>query len=127
MANEISLSVMLDYAKGQRNFSTTGKGFTGILRDVTGGDVTFRTHVVGTSAEALTLGEVGTPGFIVVKNIEGTNTSNYVCLGASTVTSSNGLVKLKNGDVAMFRLGISAPYAISDGNSCEIIYAIIED
>lgn len=125
MANELSLTIVMEYLKGARSLTTIGKGFTGILRDVTGADFNWRSQVIGNStAELLEKGEIGTPGYIAIKNIEGTNTSNYVTIRNGL--SGADVVKLMNGDIALFRLATSTPYAISDGNSCEVIYAVIE-
>lgn len=124
MANELSLTIVMEYLKGSRSLSTIGKGFAGILRDVTGTDFNWRSQIIGSSAELLGLGEIGTPGYIAIKNIEGTNTSNYVEIRDGS--GGADVVKLLNGDIALFRLATSTPYAISDGNSCEVIYAVIE-
>jgi hypothetical protein len=121
MADELTISVTLAFAKGVKSvtYKKTGQQF-----DVSGTDYIQNTQIVGTAEEALRMGEVTTPGYIIIANLDSTN---YVSLRAATGGANT--VELKPGECACFRLArtATAPYVIADTAPVEIEYVLIED
>lgn len=125
MSDEIKLSISLTYAKGGIAVDTSDMGLTALLFTVSGTDYVKSTQVIGTaSSEAIGKGEITTPGWLVVKN---TDATNYVEIERATFTSTNGTVKLKAGEVAVFRIGSTAPHALANTGNCIIHYLMLED
>ena len=78
---------------------------------------------IGTSAEALSLGDVSSPGLASFQNLDDTN---FVEIGVD----SGGFVtfaKLKPGELSIVRLGTSAPYAKADTGAIDLFYIIYSD
>lgn len=73
------------------------------------------------SDEALALGDVTTPGFAVFQNLDDTN---YVEIGTGSFTA---FLKLKPGELAMCRLGTTAPKAQADTAAVDLFYIIYSD
>lgn len=119
MANELQISCSLQYAKG--NFAALNRTFSNLLRDVTGTNMVHNIQAVGTSEEALVIGDIGTPGYMICKNLDATN---FVEIRPGTGTAD--AIKLKPGDVALFRCA-AAPWAIADTAGVELEYYIVED
>lgn len=119
MANEIAVTVGLTFTKSGVT-STADLATTNF--DMTGTDYIRRTQLVGTSEEALDVGEIGTAGWMYVKNNHATQTVSF--RGGSAEAD---FVKLKAGESAVFRLASDTPYAIASGADTNIEYLIIED
>lgn len=119
MANELTLSLSLRFSKSPTQVVEVAKV---LQRDVTGDDYTHKTQTIGTSAEALNIGDITTPGYLVIVNTDGTN---YVEIRDGE--SGADVVKLKAGDWAMFRLTTATPYAIADTGNCVVEYWLVED
>lgn len=120
MASEITgLQVAISFAKG--NFAKKTFTLGPITRDVTGTNAVSNVQVVGTSEEALVIGDIGTPGYMICKNLDATN---FVEIRPGTGTAD--AIKLKPGDIACFRCA-AAPWAIADTAPVELEYTIIED
>lgn len=121
MANELSLTFGLSFSKS---------GITEALNpglklfNVAGSNFMRQTQTIGTSAEAIALGDVATPGYILMHNL---NVTNYV-----EVFNDNGATKpvvhLRPGGWALFEFAItaSAPFAKADTGSCIVEYVLIE-
>lgn len=71
--------------------------------------------------EALALGDVVVPGFAVFLNLDDTN---YVEVGTGSFTP---FIKLKPGEIAMTRLGTTAPRAMADTGNVDLFYIIYSD
>lgn len=119
MANELTLSVSLRYAKGSRKPVKAGK--SGVQLDVSGSDYYEATQSIGTSAEALGIGDITTPGYMYVHNLDATNFVE-IRHGAS----GDDVVKVRAGGIALFELTTTTPFAIADTAAVEIEYTIIE-
>jgi hypothetical protein len=124
MADEITLSLSFRFSKSGRYVDTADFGALGLEFDVSGTDYVHKTQNIGTTAEALSIGDIGTCGWMVVKNLDA---SNYVEISRATFTSGQGTVKLKAGEVAAFRLGSNTPYALANTAACDIEYILVED
>jgi hypothetical protein len=122
MANEVTVSVSLAFSKSGKTieFSKKGKQL-----DVSGDDYLRRTQVIGTSEEALDIGDIATPGYFIGWN---NDTTNYVSIRSGTGAAN--CVELKpGGEPVCFRFarGATAPFAIANTANCTIEYLIIED
>ena len=121
MADEITASASLRYARSTHTafYAVTGKQF-----DQTGTDYAEHTQTIGTTEEALDLGDVGTPGYILLVNLDPTN---FVSVRAAT-GAANAIRLDANGGFALFKLGsgATAPFAIADTAACQIKYLLIE-
>lgn len=125
MADEIVLSIALKYAKGGRAANTDLMSVTGLEIDVTGTDVVRLSQTIGLTVEALDIGDITTPGYIVIKNKETYSGSNYV-----TIRNGSGgadVIKLFGGDACAFRAAAATLFADATGATQEIDILIIED
>jgi hypothetical protein len=117
MADELRLEIDI-------RFSDDGIGLTRLTGpldyDVTKKVYAHFIQAVGTSEEALNLGDIGTGGYCFLKNLDATN---FVKVRPGTGAAD--LIKLLPGDVALFRLVAAAPFAISDTASCNVEVALI--
>lgn len=119
MSDEITINAFLSFTNGVRSDEF---GETGLTFDMSGTDYVRKTQSVGTSEEALNIGEITTPGYILIRNRDATN---FVSLRAAT--GGANCVKIKAGEIALFRLASTAPFVIADTSSVEIEYLLIED
>lgn len=119
MANEIRISISLSFNKSGASLNRD----VSFTADVTGDAVTGGIQEVGTSNEELVQGtDLGTPGWVFVKNLDSTN---YVTL--TETDAANYLIKLLPGEAAIFRCGKTAIYAKADTAACDVEYYIIEE
>lgn len=123
MADEITYSIALRYLKGVRKADTKSLDITGLTIDVTGTDFHVMTQTIATTATALDLGGITTPGVFVVKNLG----SYYVDFHRATFTAGNGTVRLNAGEAQIFRFASTTPYAIAQTAATEIAFLLIED
>lgn len=120
MANEITTAFTLNYSKnGIEESRTLSDEIT-----VSGDDYIAGTESVGTTEEALEMGDVGTAGWAYFKNIDATN---YVELGIVGSGTFYPFAKLKAGESCVLRLGTSTPYAKANTAACRLEYKIYED
>lgn len=119
MANELTVSVSLSFLKGNLSSAIT-RQVTGAKFTVSGSDVTLKTQTIGTAEEAIILGDVATPGFMFVKNLDATN---FVTIRPAT--GGDDCVKLLKGECALFRHAGTAPFAIADTAPVAIEYMLV--
>lgn len=120
MANELTITAMLAFAKSnvEVKASQVSKQF-----DVSGGDTIHRTQIIGNSAEALDVGEMGTVGYGMFIN-RGPTDSISIRVGASGAD----VVKLNPNECALFRLAASNPYAVASGTAAPVLeYWLVEN
>ena len=118
MANELTINASLAFSKGGRSVSTS---VSALKLDVSGTDHIKLSQTIGTSAEAIDLGDITTPGYCLVKNLDDTN---FVELRDGA--SGDDLVKVRAGGVALFELATTTPFGIADTAACECEITIIE-
>lgn len=116
--NELVVGVSLKYTKGERNASFERGG---IRIDVSGRKITEIEQTIGITEEALDLGDIASPGYIAIENLDA---DNFVELRAASGAAD--MIKLMPGDVALFRLATTGPYAIADTASCNVRFLLIE-
>jgi len=122
MANEITVSATLLFAKGEvasQGFQRTNKQF-----DVTGTKYVRAVQNIGTSPEALAMGEVAVPGWFFFLNLDATNFVEIL-----TGVGGDAFLKLKPREFAMGRLpsGVTAPAGKANTAALNLEFMIIED
>jgi hypothetical protein len=119
MANEITVSGSMTFQKGNVSASM---GKSGVRADVAGTKYAEFVQEIGTSAEALELGDVGTPGYVMIENLDATN---FVSLRPTS--SSADMIKILPGEFAgPFMLAAAAPFAIANTAAVKIRCLLIE-
>ena len=120
MANELTLDCVLKYLNGDYDIT---KSETGLKVDVSGDNYICNVQNIGTSEEALTLGDVSAGGFMFLQNLDATN---YVEIRPAQGVAD--LIKMKAGEPALFRLtGDASPYAIANTAACDLLVVLIPD
>ena len=119
MAEEITLSASLAFSKGGVGSSLAD---TNLTFDVSGTDYIQGTQGVGIAAEVLDKGHITAPGYCYMKNTDSTNFVEVIGVNTETAT-----IKIKAGEVAMFRFASASPEVQADTAPVQINYLIIED
>ena len=122
MANEVTLSVSLNYVRGKTNITVEESNLN---VDVTGDLLVHHVQNVGfASEEALDLGGVTAGGYMFARNLDATN---FVSIRSGT--GATNVIKLKPGEVALFRLSdaATAPFAIADTAAVDLEYLLLSD
>lgn len=119
MSAEIQAAARLSFAKGNLK-NLMDLALTSF--DMTGVPYERRSFSVPTSATAIPLGDVTTPGWFAIKNLDATN---YV----EIMTASGGSVclKLKAGEFALFRFGVAAPALKANTAIVLVDYLLLQD
>lgn len=117
MANEITLSFQTLLNNG--NLSDAHSSGS-IAVDQASAKLIRNVQSIGTSEEALGLGDLVTPGYCVFVNLDDTN---FVEIGIS----GSMFLKLKPGEQALCRLSTTAPFALADTAAVELFYIMYED
>lgn len=120
MSNELTLNASLAYSDSED--SDVSLEIADLILSVVTKKFTRFKQNVGTSEEALVLGEVSSLGYIMIVNRDETN---YVEIRVST--GSTKFIKLKAGEFAIFRFGsgVTAPYIIADTAACQVDVLLI--
>ncbi len=117
MADEITIDINLKYSKNGADSSFTARGVT---VTVAGNPISEGVQSVGTSYEAIQMGEVTAPGYVVLKNLDATN---YVEFSADS-GGANALVKTRAGQPALFPMDGTTLYARANTAACLVQYKI---
>lgn len=118
MANELLIEVSISFNKGGASCSRSESASL----TVTGDAFSHEVQVIGTSEEQLAQGaDLGTPGYMFIKNLDATN---YVEVGSTTGVYD---IKLKAGEIALYRHNSATVYAKANTGSCTVEYFLIED
>jgi hypothetical protein len=120
MSNELTLSGTLAYADDED--ADLSLAVTSLLVTVSAKKFTWAKQSIGTSEEAVNLGEVTAPGWFVAINRD---LSNFLELRVATGGAK--FCKLKPGEFCLLRLGSGAqvPFAIADTAAVQLEYALI--
>lgn len=123
MADELTVSFAASYEKASYP-TVTIPSVSGETFDVTGVRNIRHVQQIGTSEEALYLGELASLGWAFFKNLDPTN---YLEIRSAT-GAGNDIIKLLAGDFCWFRFGsdVTAPYAIANTAACYLSYTIFE-
>jgi hypothetical protein len=117
MADELSINIAVSETK---NGVTFALDFNDTF-DVSGNSPIFEVKSIATSDTTLDLGAVGTPGYLIAKNLDGTN---YVTLGGD---GTNYFDKLKAGEFMVKRWNGAAIHAKANTGACLLQYLLIPD
>lgn len=121
MANEISITGILKCVNSAQGIDQEMKR-ENISADMAGDSYTRFTQTVGTSEEALELGQdIGTPGYCMIRNLDATN---FVSLRRAT--AEGNCIKIRAGKFALFELAATAPFVIADTGACRIEVLLLE-
>ena|SRR5688572_23455516 len=122
MADELTIRATLNYSDSEG--SDDGISEDEILVDVATKRYIHLKQNIGTSEEALILGDLSSLGYAIFVNRD---TTNFVEI--RTGTGGTKIVKLKAGEKACFRFGsgVTAPYAIADTAAVQLEYLIVND
>ena len=118
MANEISESLQFsvangDHNPGQINYSKQiDQSASGSIEGV---------WKVGTSVEALSMGDVTTPGRSYFRNLDSTN---FVTFGTTT---TQHFIRLNAGESQIVRLATTSCYGQADTAEVKVQYRILEN
>jgi len=114
MANEIQMTASLIVNKD----GTALNGTASKVVDMSGSAKIASTQNIGTTTEALAIGDITNMGYLYVKNLDSTN---FVLIGlTSPVQASNAMVHLKPGEFALIPTRQETIYAIADTAACNI-------
>lgn len=118
MADEIKVTTNITYANGFLS-RTIQNGQINVTQTTLG------THdgvqSIGTSAEAITTGDLTTPGVMHLRNLDATNYINYG-------TSTSQIFKLKTGEEAVIRISTGKTvFAIANTAPVKISRVIFDD
>lgn len=103
-------SVVLNVKIGEQSYDVTGDKY---LRHV---------QEIGTSEEAITLGDISTGGLVWVHNKD---TANYISIRPGT--GENNMIKVNAGEWAgPFRFASAAPFAIADTAAVDVEFIMLE-
>lgn len=117
MSDELRLGIVLSFSKGGAKANRAEH----IEVDVTGDAFTHEVQSVGTTEEELPQGaDLGTPGYVFIKNLDSTN---YVEIGSTTGVYD---IKLLAGEVALYRHNSATLYGKANSAACLVEYIIIE-
>lgn len=113
MASEIEVRGRLTFAKSS---ASDGMDATGTFT-FTGTRYYKGRQNVGTSEEALELGDAAAGGWVMLKNLDATN-----FVSVRQATGGTNFIRMNAGEFALFRLhsSSSAPFVIADTSACEI-------
>lgn len=119
MAQELTISLQLKYRKG--TVEAPPFAIAGLLQDVSGTKYFRNIQTIGTTQEALQLGDITSLGYGIFRNLDPTNPINI-----RRATGEGNCIKLRPGGVALFELAATAPYAIATTADCKLEYMIVE-
>lgn len=120
MADELTLKASLSFTKGS---TTVSLSLPATTFDVSGSNALHNRQVIGTTEEAILLGDAAAGGYFFGINRDATN---YIEIRPATGAAD--LIRLEPGDLCLFRLtdDATAPYAIANTASCELEYVIVD-
>jgi hypothetical protein len=118
VANELTLNASISYEDSE-DTTVSPPAIADLLASVATKKWIGAKQNIGTSEEAVTLGEVTAPGWALFINRDETNFINL-----KVATGGSIFAKLKPGEFALLRLGsgAQAPFAISDTAACQMEY-----
>jgi hypothetical protein len=123
MANEISASAQLSATKNGVTLNNSVGLTVQASKDMAGDQMTQNVQIVGTSAEALDVGDVSTIGYVLLKNLD---TTNFVQIALDSGVSTQIFAKLRAGDVALFPAATATIYAKADTANCNLLVMALE-
>jgi hypothetical protein len=118
MANKITITMSMKWTDGSGS-TLEAKGTN--LIDQAGDNVIENIQNVGTSAEAVVMGDVA-PGYVAFKNLD---TTNFVTIGSDNAVA-NVICKLKAGEIAIVPTALSSIYAKADTAGIRLLVLAVD-
>jgi hypothetical protein len=118
MANEIQINLSLNASKNGAQVA----GSTLLSIDMSGDQFISNVQIIGTSNEALVVGDVTTVGFVSVKNLD---TTNYLEVFLDNANAQL-VAKLLPGEACLFKPGTVTLYARANTAACNAQVILIE-
>jgi len=119
MANEINASISLGVNKNGLVLNGGGSK----TADMAGDQGLTNVQIIGTSAEAIVLGDVSTIGYVAFKNLDPTN---FVQLALDSGVSTQIFAKLLAGDVTLIKAATATMYAKADTANVNLLVTAVE-
>ena len=111
MADELTVSINISYINGSRTHEVSAGNLS-----LDAGNLFFDTiQAIGTSAEAIVTGDITSPGYIFMQNLDSTN---YVTI--RTGSGGADVIKMAAGDIAFFKLSGTTPFGIANTAACDL-------
>lgn len=118
MASELQIQLSIAFNKSNAALS---RSFTAAFFDVSGTAGVANVIAVGTSDETLALGDVATPGWLYMKNLDATN---FITAGADGTLYN---IKMKAGEPFLGRWNGAAIHVKANTAQCNMEYLLIPD
>lgn len=118
MASELQVQLSISFTKSGASLSRV---FPSTYFDVSGTAGVANVIAVGTSDETLALGDVGTNGWLYMKNLDATN---YITAGADGTLYN---IKMKAGEPFLGRWNGAAIHVKANTAQCNMEYLLIPD
>lgn len=118
MAGELLIQLSAKFNKGGSKLESE---FSSFYFDVSGASGIKNTIAVGTTDETLALGDVGTPGWLYMKNLDATN---YITASADGTLYN---IKMKAGEPFLGRWNGAAIHVKANTATCNMEYMLIPD
>lgn len=119
MANEITIAVSISATK---NGATVASSYSGNAT-LAGDEMLTNVQTIGTSAEAVVVGDLATAGYAFFKNMDATN---FVELALDSGVSTQIFSKLLPGEVSLIKLKTTTIYAKADTASVKLLVTAME-
>jgi len=119
MANEIAVSVAMSASKGGVAVSNSGSR----QATMAGDQMLSNVQIIGTSAEAITFGDVSTIGYVLLKNLDATN---FVEIALDSAVSTQKFAKLLALDMMLFPASTATMYAKADTANVNLLVQAVE-
>lgn len=120
MASEITFSGSLSMVKTGLTISGTGS----VVATLAGNTGIGTVQNIGTSTEAIAMGDVATPGYLFLKNQDATN---YIQIGLTNpVSAGDAFLTLLAGEFAIVPTRQTSIYAIAVGGACDLQVVLTE-
>jgi hypothetical protein len=119
MAQEIIANASLLVSKGGASIQSSGQK----IADMAGGEMITNVQIVGTTAEQLVVGDITTPGYCFLKNLDNTN---YVDVGLDSGVSTQVFARLMPGDIALFPAKTQVMYAKANAAPVNLLVSFAE-
>jgi len=118
MSAELLIAASIAFSKAG---AAINKTFPSTYFDVSGSAYIANSIAVGTSDETLALGDVGSIGWVYMRNLDGTN---FITSGADGTLYN---IKMKAGEPFVGRWNGAAVHVKANTASCNMEYVIIAD
>lgn len=118
MANEINVQIDLTATKNGVTFRQNVQK----IADMAGDEMIQDVQQIGTTTEALTIVDVSTIGYVLLKNLDSTNFIELSTDNANT----NKFSKLLPGDLVLLKASSATLYATANTATCKLMVMAIE-